>query len=64
LLFWTALGGSAEEDHRRFPLLAEREESPEISVGGYDNAPLLFGAIEDRHVALRLEAVVTYMSAP
>ena len=43
-------------------LFAEGEESPEVSVGGYDNTPLLLGAMEDRHVVGLLETVITYMS--
>ena len=47
LLFWAALRGTAEEDHRRFSLLAQRDEGPKIGVGGYDNTPLELGAFKD-----------------
>ncbi len=62
MLFWTALRCATEEDNGRFSLFAQCEESPEISVRGYDHTPLLLGAIEDHHVFGRLETVVTYMS--
>lgn len=62
LLFWTPLRRAAEENHRRFSLFAEGEERSEISITGYNNTPLMLGAIEDRHVVGRLETIVTYMS--
>jgi hypothetical protein len=48
--------------YRRFSLFAKGKQSPEISVTGHDNTPLIPGTIEDRHIVGRLKTIATYMS--
>jgi hypothetical protein len=54
LLLRATVGASAEEDERRHPLLAKREECPEVGVGRDDDGAFGAGALDDLLVARRL----------